>query len=381
VIRKLEIYARAPDLTRRGPLPWETATVTLDHLGVCAWDLTMDARVAHRTGPGWGVFITLDREVILSGSVEDPEREKDSATSPGTIRVSGAGDLAVVAGALAWPSPEAPLTLQSTRANTRSGPAETVIKGFVSANIGVNRAATRRDPAAPLARQVVVAPDLGRGSTVEYSARFTPLMEVIRACHGGLGVAVTQQGEDLVFEVHPTVTRPSAVFSHHLGNLRAVRWRDAAPEVTHAIVGGEGTGVGRNLRVRSDSAAANAWRVASEEFIDQRSETSAAALNAAGDQAVADGRRTGIIAATLVDTPRLRYGQHYGLGDRVTIMPEPGSAYTDQVTSVTIDADRRAGTLTITPAVGWATGGLYQTRRDREIALLRRAVSALERSV
>jgi hypothetical protein len=62
-------------------------------------------------------------------------------------------------------------------------------------------------------------------------------------------------------------------------------------------------------------------------------------------------------------------------------MPEPGSAYTDQVTSVTIDADRRAGTLTITPAVGWATGGLYQTRRDREIALLRRAVSALERSV
>jgi len=381
MIRELEIYARAPDLTRRGPLPWERATITLSHLGVDAWDLTMDASAADHAGPGWGVFVVLDRQVVLTGSVEDPRRRRVSATSPGTVAVTGAGDLAVVAGALAWPTPGAAIGLQSQRADVRTGPAETVIKGYVADNIGHTRASTRRDPAAPLARQVVIAPDLGRGTAVEFSARFDPLLEIVRACHGGLGVAVVQNGEELVFDTYPTATRAGAVFSLERGNVAEVEWQDAAPETTHAIVGGDGEGTSRNLRVRADSAAAQAWRVATEEFIDQRSEDSAAALDAAGDKVLADGRRSGIISATLVDTPALAFGTHYHLGDRVTVMPSGGRAFTDQVTSVTIQADRRAGTLTITPAVGWATGGLYQTRQDREIALLRRAVSALERSL
>ena len=381
MIRELEIYSRDPDLIRHRPLPWESATITLSHLGVESWDLTMDATARERVTAGWGIIATLDREQILSGPVEDPERVRDSATSAGTVSVSGAGDLAVVAATLAWPTPGAAITNQSERSDTRTGPAESVIKAFVGANIGTTRASSRRDPSAPLARQVVVAPDLGRGEAVEHSARFEPLMDVIRAAHGGLGVTCSQQGTDLLFDVYETVERPDAVFSHELGNLRSVRWRDAMPETTHAIVGGEGAGTARNLRVRADSAAAQAWRMSAEEFIDQRSEESNTALNAAGDKALADGRRAGIISATLADTPSRRYGTHYALGDRVTVIPEPGTAYTDQITSVTIQADRRAGTLTITPAVGWATGGLYSTRQDREIAQLRRALEALERNL
>ena len=381
MIRGLEIYSRDPDLIRRGPLPWESASLTLSHLGVEAWDLTMDASARERVSPGWGIIATLDGQQILTGPVEDPERERTSASSLGSISVSGAGDLAVVASMLAWPIPTAAITLQGERADVRSGPAESVIKGYVAANIGTTRAAVRRDPAAPLARQVTVAADLGRGEAVEYSARFTPLMEAVRACHGGLGVTCSQQGDELLFDVYETQDRPAAVFSFELGNLERALWRDAAPEVTHAIVGGAGEGSARDMRIRSDSGAANAWRMSVEEFIDERSEESSAALNAAGDQALADARRTGITEATLVDTPRLRYGQHYALGDRVTIHPEPGVAYTDQVTSVTIQADRHRGTLTITPSVGWRTGALYSTRQDREIAQIKRAVSALERSL
>ena len=48
---------------------------------------------------------------------------------------------------------------------------------------------------------------------------------------------------------------------------------------------------------------------------------------------------------------------------------------------MTIDANRDTGALTITPTVGWSTQGLYETRQDREIAQLRRALGALERSL
>lgn len=380
MIRELEIYSRDPDLRRRGPLPWETASITLSHLAVSSWSLTMDATAADRVAPGWGVFVTLDRVPILTGPVEDPERERTSASSPGTVSVSGSDDLAVVAAMLAWPSPERDIGVQAEQAR-RSGPAETVIKWFVETNVGTGRAASRRDPAAPGAREVTVAPDLGRGSSVEYTARFDPLLDIIRACHGGLGVSVTQQGTALVFDTWETEDRPNAVFSHELGNLKSVRWRDAMPEATHAIVGGAGEGSARDLRIRSDSAAAQAWRMSTETFVDERSEENNGALNRAGDGALADARRTGIIEATLADTPRLRFGHGYGLGDRVTIHPEPGTAYTDQITSVTIDANRTTGALTITPAVGWGSGGLYETRQDREIAQLRRAVGALERSL
>lgn len=380
MIRELEIYSRDPDLTRRAPLPWETASITLTHLGVSSWTVTMDATAADRATAGWGVLVALDGQQILSGQVEDPRRVRTSATSPGTVTVGGADDMAIVAGMLAWPTPGADIGLQSA-ADVRSGPAETVIKGYVGANIGSGRAASRRDAAAPDAREVVVAADLERGETVEYSARFDPLMDVIRACHGGLGVTCGQVGEDLVFDTFEPEERPGAVFSFELGNLIQAEWQDAAPEATHAIVGGGGEGSARDLRIRADSAAAQAWRMSMEKFVDERSESSAAALDRAGDQALTEARRTGIIQARLVDTPRLRFGVHYGLGDYVTVLPEPGAAYTDQVTSVTIDADRRAGTLTITPSVGWGGRGLYETRQDREIAQLRRALGALERSL
>lgn len=382
MIRELEIYARDPDLRRRGPLPWETASITLSHLAVSSWSLTMDASAADRAGPGWGVFVTLDREQILSGYVEDPERERTSASSPGTVQVSGADDLGIVAAMLAWPAPDRDIGAQLI-ADRRSGPAETVIKGYVDANIGTGRAAARRDPAAPLAREVTVATDLARGPEISHRARFDPLLDVIRACVGesGLGISCQQQGDLIVFDVHETEDRPSAVFSHELRNLQSVRWRDAMPEATHAIVGGPGEGNMRDFRVRSDSPAADAWRMSSETFVDERSEEENGPLNRAGDQALADARRAGIIEATLLDTPRLTYGRDYGLGDRVTIHPEPGTAYTDQITSVTIEANRKDGTLTITPAVGWGPGGLYETRQDREIAQLRRALGALERSL
>lgn len=380
VHRTLEIYARDPDLVVRAPLPWTTAELTLNHLGVGTWTVTMPAtaRAREHTNPGWGIVAVLDGTVVLSGTGEEREWVR-TGRDDGVLEVAGADDMAVVAGALAWPTPSAAIEAQGGW-DARSGPAETVIKAYIAANIGLGRAATRRDAAAPDVREVVVAPDLQRGPAVDYRARYEPLMDLIRniALPAGLGATVTQNGDQLLFDVFAPQTQPAAVFSFELGNLRRCRWVEAAPESTHVIVGGDGEDSARLVRRRANSAAAQTWRVTTEKWVDARSETTVSGVERAGDAALADAERSGIVEAELVDTPRLRYGDGYALGDRVTIIPAPGVAFTDVVTAVAISADRERGTVTVTPSVGWRDGPL--TRQDRELAQLRRAVSALERS-
>lgn len=387
-MRRVDVVSRDPDLALRGFLPYTRLTVTLNWLAVSSWTIDLPATdaVLGKCAPGWGVIVYLDGEQILSGAIEDIERERSSdgaATGRGTVSITGSDDLAIVASELAWPVPTEPVTNQGASArDSRSGAAETVIKGYVSDNVGVGRDVDRQDASAPDVREVVVGADQARGDTVEFSARFDPLLDLIREAHGGLGVTCGQDtSQQIVFDVvEPRDLSGSAVFSFELGNLRSARWNSGLPETTHAIVGGEGEGTARIFRERRDSTAANDWRMHTAEFIDQRSSSSNLELDQAGDEALEDGRRTGIIDARLLDTARLAYGTDYHLGDRVTVVPEPPSAFTDIVTSVQITADAESGEVHIAPAVGWSGGGPYETRQDRLLARLQRAVSALERS-
>lgn len=386
-VRRVEVLSRDPDLVIRGYLPYTRAEVALNWLAVDSFtiDLPATEKVLEKCSQGWGVLVLLDGQQILSGSIEDIERERaatDQGSGVGTVSITGADDLAIVASELAWPVPTEPVTNQGASArDSRSGVAETVIKGYVDANVGTNRDVDRADAAAPDVREVVVGADLARGASVEFSARFDPLLDVIREIHGGLGVTCGQNGsQQLVFDViDPQDLSGSAVFSFELGNLRRCRWSDGMPEVTHAVVGGEGEGTTRVFRERRDSAAADAWRMHSAVFVDQRHTSNSLEMDQAGDEALEDGKRVGIIEAELVDTARLSYGTDYQLGDRVTIVPEAAVAFTDIVTSVRISADADSGEVRIAPAVGW-TAGPYETRQDRKLARLQRAVSALERS-
>jgi transcriptional regulator with XRE-family HTH domain len=252
---------------------------------------------------------------------------------------------------------------------------------YVAANIGTTRHTNRRDGSVPLAREVVVAPSLGRGASVSYQARFNGLMDVIRSVHGGLGVQVAQDGTDLVFDVvEPADRSASATFSFGAKNLRRCRWNRGFPEVTHVVVAGQGEGTARNFRQRSDPTTANSWRMVSRIFKDQRHTDDATELDQAGDEELERARRHAILEAELIDTARLSYGTGYRLGDTVTVSPEPGVFFTDQITEVRIRADADSGDVTITPVIGWDTGP-YATRRDRQIDDATRRIGNLERSL
>lgn len=358
----IKTYARGTDLALAGELRgWTQLEVTLRWGQVGSWSLTGPAKglLPELLTPGTGLVIVdtrgvpllSDVGVLISGDVEEVGPRVWSAdgsdSDPGTLTVSGGDDLAIVADELAWPDPTNTIANQTAAAyDARSGVAETVIKAYVAANVGVGRDADRGDASAPDARLVTVTSDLTRGSSVSYKARFDPLLDVVRtlgqASTTKLFPRVVQAGADLEFDVYTTTDRSgSVIFSRARRNLRGYSLQRAAPTVTHVVVAGSGEGTARIFRERKDSTAANTWRRMVRTFVDQRQTNVTAELDAAGDEELARGRQSGALSATAVDTPQLRLGADYSLGDTVTVEIEPGVSFTDQVTAAKLVVDEQ----------------------------------------
>ena len=353
----LKTYVRDPDLRIVGEVRgWTRLEVRLAWLGVGSWLLEGPAMglVEQLAQPGYGLVVVDPRgvplmspdDVLISGDVEDNGPRVWSADSnddayPGTLTITGGDDFAIIADELAFPDPARAVTSQSAAYDKRSGPAETVIKGYVAANVGTSRAAARGDAAAPGVRTVTVAPSQGRGSHVSYSARFDPMIDVVRHCAQTstppLGVRVQQNGPGLLFDVYvPQDRSGEVVFSRSRRNLRGYSVQRSMPTATHVVVGGGGEGAARVIRERKDSAAAAEWRRIIRVFVDQRHTTDTTELDAAGDEELMRNRRSGALSATAVDTPNMRFGRHFGLGDLVTVELEPGVRIVDRVTAATI---------------------------------------------
>ncbi|MFE1104080.1 hypothetical protein ACFW4K_26510 [Nocardiopsis alba] len=384
--RRIQVYSRDPDLVNRGPLPWRNLTLDLLWSGVSSFGLTLTAseRVRSRIAPGWGVIVTLDDRVLLAGQIEEsgPREwsvEAGDLAGEGRVDVSGADDLAVVAGELAYPDPSLAATGQGEGSDRRSGAAESVIKGFVGANIGASRTSARRG--GTRTREVEVAPDLGRGPQVAYSARFEPLMDVVRSCSGGLGARVTWSGDRLVFDVAEPVDRSaSARFSRELGNLRSMRWQQAMPTATHVLVTAEDQDENTFVREYADVEAAERWRTSARVIHSAGRVEEVDELDAVGAEQLADARRAPVLEARLVDTSRCAFGRDYFLGDTVALEPVPGVRFTDPVTEVRISADADSGALEITPTIGAPLGdSADDTEQERLLRRALRRIAALER--
>lgn len=363
--RGLAAFVRKPDLSLAGELRgWTRLEVTLRWLGVGSWQVQGPNRglLASLMEPRRGLVV-VDRRgiplhspnnVVISGDLEEDGpltwTAEGSDSGPGTITLAGGDDLAIVADELAYPDPTRTVVDQITSTDAydvRSGAAETVIKGYVGANVGADRHANRDDPDVPDARTVVIAADQERGATVSYRARFDPLLEVVSkvsaasaaAAGPHLGARVQQDGTDLVFDVYEPADRSARVrFSRARRNLRGYSLTRSMPTATHAVVAGGGEGTARVFRERKDASAANEWGRVVRVFVDQRQTTETTELDAAGDEALEQGRRTGALSVTAVDTPSCRFGVHFGLGDLVAVELGTGTALVDRVTSAVISA-------------------------------------------
>jgi hypothetical protein len=266
-------------------------------------------------------------------------------TAEGTITLEVHDDWRLFQRVLGWPVPSSPITNQSAAEyDVRTGPAETVLKGFVTAN-----AVTR------LGLPVTVATDLGRGASTTVSLRFhlfsDRLIPAVDAA--GLGTTVVQSGTGFTVDVYEprTVARHLTEAS---GVVASWEWTDHAPDATNVIVGGQGDGTARSFQAftASDGRAA-AWGDVIESFQDAR-DTSAGDVYAtrATETFVSTAEKTGL-KIEFSETPNFRYGGPNGVrvGDMVTVDIGPGLSVTDILRSAEIKWTAADG-LTVAPKIG-----------------------------
>lgn len=322
---------------------------------VGAWSLSypQGSRGAELLVAGGGVRIFRKDATagppIISGPVMSVTETLDGQNRTPLLTFSGPCDNVWLAARRAYPVPAQPESNQSAAVyDTRSGPAESVLKAYVNANAGPGARAPR--PVANLA----VAADLATGSTIAGAARFDVLLTLLQGLAvnaGGLGFRVQQIGRALVFDVYHPADRTKRIrFSTATGSLGSYQYQLIGPTGTTAIVGDGGSGAGRSFAVFTDTLAESDWGMRFETFVDQSGTTDATQIAQAGQQALDSGSPQAQVTFTPIDTPQRRYGIDYGLGDKVTVQLD-SAAVVDVVREVTITDDPTSG-LTWSPTVG-----------------------------
>lgn len=321
-------------------------------------ELPASPEIAAILGEGRRLVVMRDGQIWMAGPMEVPQEwevgfGESGQAPPGTITVHFSDDLARVAGYITWPDPAQPWTDQMPGAwrtiTTQTG--EQIIRQLVTENCGPAARPERQIPALALG---AVA---GVGTTTSVSTRFEPLLEVCRRVAidaGGLGFRARQSGGQILFEVYaPRDLTGTARFSFGLGNLRHLRAKVSAPTVTHALVAGAELEFDRTFVQVADTAAASRWyRV--ERFIDGSAETDDdGELTQAGREALAEGAAPVELATVTVDTPDLRAGRDFDLGDRVSIVLPSGAEVADLVRSIHLQASPASGEY-VTSMIGSA---------------------------
>ena len=307
--------------------------------------------------PGNRLVVIRDGSVWIAGPMEIPADFSWSVTDApgfGKVTISFSDDLATVAGYITWPTPANAWTAQlaNTYRQLTNTNAETIIRTLVNENCGPGARSDRRIPA--LALDAVA----GVGTSTTLSTRFEPLLDVCRriALDGGaIGFRTLQTAGQILFGCYqPRDLTATARFSIGLGNLRSIQSKQSAPTVTHALIAGTEPDIGTSgrtyVQVADTAAAASWWRV--EKYVDGSAQTDTdGELTQAGNGEIAGGAAPVELATVTVDTPDLKAGRDFDLGDKVTVALPYGVEVADLVRSIQLQATPEAGEL-VTTLVG-----------------------------
>jgi hypothetical protein len=342
-----QVYTRDTALRRTGQIEDFTGLVMpLRFNAVSGWQLTLDAHSegAQLLGLPGGIIVERDGVTLLSGPVTNAQRVLSGDGE--TLTVTGVDDTVWLERRLALPVPMGPPYTAATY-DDRSGVAETVMRGYVDANLGPTAAAARRLP------HFALAPDLGRGASVRGRARFHTLLELLQrlALAGGdLGFRIVQVDTTLEFQVYaPSDRTATAIFGFDFGNLVAYDYVLAAPSTDYVYVGGQGEGTARVFVEGGDQAVIDVHgRI--ETFRDRRDTDAVEVLEQERATALLEGVGKTVLSITPVDTDAVAFGRDYLLGDRVTVVID-GEPIRDVVREVQLSLTGDRGEV-ISPVVG-----------------------------
>lgn len=336
----LTVWAVDPQRVRRGHLVPLECTAVLRDADVGSFQITVPAGdvLSQRMGPGWRVVIQDDDQTVLSG----PLTEVGESVADSTRTLTGVSDLQHVQDRMLFGDPSKVWTGQTAEGKyVRSGPAETVIRDIVNANVGTGAVAARRQDG------FTVASSQGRGKSVKVNDRDKPLLDVIRPLARAGGVtfdAVQEQDSRIVFRVRVPVDRSRSVrFTAHNGGLTEGSYSLVAPTVNAAMAAGQGAGTYLNRR---EYARATSWGRRVEEYLDQTSTDDDPEIRQAADELLDEGREGATASITAQEAEGCRYGTDFWLGDTVTVAFE-GVTVSEPVRQVELTWDGHGRTAVL----------------------------------
>ena len=330
--------------------------------------------------PGYGIILTsATGDTILSGPTLSARLTQDQNNIDGDWEITGSSDEIYLTERLAYPKPStADVTAQTDDYDDRSGNAETVIKEYVSANMGADAPAERQVPG------FSIEPDLARGDLVAAAARFDNLQEFIYnlAQAGGIGYQLTQVVTDLYFSVFTPQDRSNTVRMDIANRkLSSSVLSYGTAKLTRAIVGGKGEAKNRSF-IESTSAdsllAESDWGRRIETFIDARGANNLDELQTAGDESLVDnGKTITELSVTPSNDQNMVYGVDWFLGDKVTVVTNEIES-TAVVTEIGINIG--ADGVRIGATVGTPVGIEFEAKLLAKTNQLDGRISNLERS-
>lgn len=339
-----------PDYVKLGVLPVLAGTVILRRNEVSTFTLTVNGN-----HDGWKRFRRGHRVVIWEGDrqvLAGPITTVSKSYSAGVREVvlAGSSDMLWLAQRVTLPDPAVhPASPAGDAYYKRSGNAETLIRDLVRLNVGQDARLVRRAP-------LVMAPNGNRGGQVSLNSRFKVVLDEAHALAlvGGVTFQTVQEGGSTRFEFRDQRDRTRHVRLSPLnGGVTDYDLSESAPEVTHVIVAGQGEGVDRTIRVVEAPDYPGPWGVYAEEFRDRRDTDDLNELMQAGRERLEEGQATASVSLTIGDAARWRFGQHFDLGDRITVNLGVDGIIQDlvQVADMSWDANGRTTKLTVGPTL------------------------------
>lgn len=131
---------------------------------------------------------------------------------------------------------------------------------------------------------------------------------------------------------------PAVVFSPENENVENIRWSySRLEEVNVCDVAGPGKGISRIYRSRTSGAELDSPWARRSVVRDARSSqiSSTDELDDVGDKVLNEQRSKRVLTFDAMQTPATRYGEHWDIGDIVTIEP-PGRSFDKKIVGVTI---------------------------------------------
>lgn len=325
-----QFWAVDPQRIRRGVLTAVEAKCVLRETGVGSWVITVDetAQWSPPVDRGWRLICVEDGRTLFSGPVTAIKTSEQGQTRD--VELTGVTDMVALEDRIVLPTPTASPEAQSVAAYwSRKGVTETLIVDLINHQAGPSAWSPWRTPG------LVAATSHSRGSVSSVNSRFSILLDEIRALAtvGGLVVDITQVGANLVPVVRVPADRSRQIRFLPGAGLADYDLAETAPTTTAVLVGGQGQGTARTLKLGTQ---ASTWGRTVVRFQDRRDTDDAAELEKALTETLTEGAESAAATVNVTETDDKKYGTHWALGDTLTVGLPGGGEIVDGARAVEI---------------------------------------------